>query len=71
MMRRKIIGCPHTKYFMLHKVFYCAKLSNKQSAKVICTFDRLRTAHSNKQTSYINIGKLIICPHICLHSAPG
>ena len=48
MMRRKIISCPHTKYFMLHKVFYYAKLSNKQSAKVICTFDRLRTAYSNK-----------------------
>ena len=38
MMRRKTIGCPcmHAKYFMLHKVFCWAKLSNKQSAKVIC-----------------------------------
>ena len=25
------------------------KLSNKQSAKVICRFDRLRTAHSKRQ----------------------
>ena len=37
----------YAKYFMLHKVFYCAKVSNKQSAKVICRLDRLRTtAHS-------------------------
>ena len=25
------------------------KLSNKQSAKVICKFDRLRTAHNKRQ----------------------
>ena len=34
-------------------------LSNKQSAEVICRFDRLRTAHSKSQTSHMNIGKLI------------
>ena len=36
------------------------KLSNKQSAKVICKLDRLRTVHSNSQTSHRRIGKLII-----------
>ena len=46
------------KTFMLHKAFYCAKLSNKQSAKVICMFDRLRTAHRNRQTSHMSIGNL-------------
>ena len=64
-MRWKIIGHPHTqKYFMLHKVFYCAELSNKQSAKVICRFDGLRVAHRKRQTSRVNIGKLIGRPHI-------
>ena len=37
------------KILMLHKVFYCVKLSNKQSTKVICRSDRLRTAHSKSQ----------------------
>ena len=38
---------------MLHKVFKI-KLSSKQSAKMICRFDRLRTAHSkNKQAIQI------------------
>ena len=32
--------------FMLRKVFYCAKLSDKQSVKLIFMFDRLRTGHS-------------------------
>ena len=49
MMRWKIIGHPRTKeYFMLHKVFYCAKNSNKQSAK-LNRFDRLRTVHRKMQ----------------------
>ena len=38
---------------MLHKVFYCGKLHNKQSAKVICWFDRLTKAHSNRQATII------------------
>ena len=33
------------------------KLSNKQNAKVICRFDRLRTAHSKRQKA--------ICDWIC------
>ena len=37
----------HANIFLLHKIFYCAKVSNEQSAKVICRFDRLRAAHSN------------------------
>ena len=40
------------------------KLSNKQSAKVICRFNRLRIAHSKRQTSHISIGILIGCPYI-------
>ena len=32
------------------------KLSNKQSAKVICRFDRLRTSHSKRLTSHMTIG---------------
>ena len=32
--------------FMLHEVFYCAKLSDKWNVKVICRFDILRTAHT-------------------------
>ena len=39
----------HAKYYAtVHKVLYYAKLSNKQSAKVIYRFDRHRTAHSNR-----------------------
>ena len=34
------------------------KLSNKQSARVICRFDRLRTPHRKRQTSHMSIGKL-------------
>ena len=33
----------YTRYFIVQK------LSNKQSAKVICTFGRLRTAHGRSQ----------------------
>ena len=54
----------HAKYFMLHKTFFCAELSNKQSAEVICRFDRLKTAHRKRQTSHVTIAKLISRPHI-------
>ena len=47
---------------MQHKVFYCAK-SNKQSTKVICRFDRLRTAHSKRQRGHMIITKLIAATH--------
>ena len=49
MMRWKTISRPcMQKYFMQHKVYYCAKISNKQSAKVICRFDSkmLTSAHT-------------------------
>ena len=36
--------------FMLHKVFYCGKYSNKQNAKVNCRFDRLGTAQQEIKT---------------------
>ena len=52
-------------YFMQHKVFYIAqKLSNKQSAKVICRFNSLRTALSEGLNSHMSIGKLIGRPRI-------
>ena len=34
------------------------KLSNKQSAKVICRFDRLRIAHGKRQRSHTSIENL-------------
>ena len=41
------------------------KLSNKQSAKVICKYDRRETAHSKTQIAIINSnGKLISRQHI-------
>ena len=48
----------HAKYFMLIRYSIVQKLSNKQSAKAICMFDRLRTAHRNRQTSHMSIGNL-------------
>ena len=72
MIRWKIIGHPHmqnilcyTRYSIVHK------LSNKQSTKVICRFDRFRTAHSKRQRSHMSIGNLIGRPHISLDSAQG
>ena len=50
-------------------VFYYAKLSNKQNAKVICRFDRLRRVHSKRQKAIWALQKVIRHPHICLHSA--
>ena len=43
MMKWKVIGHLH-----MQNIFATSsKFSNKQSAKVICGFDRLRAAHSN------------------------
>ena len=36
------------------------KLNNKQSAKVICGLDRLRTAHSKSQKSHKSNGNLLV-----------
>ena len=61
----KIIGNPHMqKYFMLYDVFYYAKSYNKQNAKVVCRFDRLRTAHSKRQKAISALEKGIGQPHI-------
>ena len=38
------------------------KLSNKQSAKVIFKFDRLRTSHNKRKKSLMSIEKVIVCP---------
>ena len=61
----------HTKYFIQNKIASSAvqKLSKKQSAEVIFRFDRPRTAHSKRQTSYVSTGNLIGFPCIWLHSA--
>ena len=61
---------------MLHKVFYCTKLSNKQSAKVICRFDRLRTAYRKSQKGIIlcaleNLSVTHAFDHIVLKVNPG
>ena len=63
-------ACTHKN--ILHKNTLCytrysivQELSNKQSAKVICSFDRLRTAHSKSQKATImSHGKLIGHPYI-------
>ena len=36
------------------------KLSNKQSTKVICRFDRLRTAHTARVKGHMSNGILVI-----------
>ena len=36
-----------------------SKKHNKQSAKMICRFDRLRTAHSKRQTSHMSFENLL------------
>ena len=59
MMRWKIIGHP-----CMQKYFIAQKLSYKQSAKVICSFDRLRKTYRKRLTSHSNITKLIGRPHI-------
>ena len=65
---------PHAKHFIQNKISIVQKLSNKQSAEVICRFDRLRSAHSKSQTSHMNIGKLISAhafDYIVLRVNPG
>ena len=59
MMRWKIIGCPCMQNILCRtKYSTVQKLSNKQSAKVICRFDRLKTSHSKRQKSQMSIEKL-------------
>ena len=41
---------------------YCAKLNNKQSAKAICKFDRLRTVHSKSQKA-IRVMENLLATH--------
>ena len=49
MMRWKIIGHPRMQNILCRAGYSIVeKLSNKQSAKVICWFDRLRTSHSKR-----------------------
>ena len=50
------------------------KLSSKHSAKVISRFDRLRTAHSKRQTSHMSTGNLSAThtfDYIVLRIKPG
>ena len=64
----------HAKYFIQNKITIVQKLSNKQSAEVICRFDRLRTTHNKSPTSHMNIGKLIDAhafDYIVLRVNPG
>ena len=55
----------------IRKIFYATqdysvvqKLSNKQFAKMICRFDRLKTAHNKGQKSFMSNGKLIGHSHV-------
>ena len=59
---------------MLHKVLIVQKLSNKQSAKVICRFDRLRTVHSKSQKAIQvmeNLSATHVFDYIVLKINPG
>ena len=50
------------------------KLSNKQSAKAICRFGRLRTAHSKTQKAIVSNGNLLAAhafDYIVLRINPG
>ena len=50
------------------------KLSSKKSAKVICRYDRLRTAYSKRQTSHMSIANLSAAhafDYIVLRVKPG
>ena len=47
MVKWKIICHPHTKYFM-----------NKQSVKVTCRFDRLRTSYGKRWKAILALEKL-------------
>ena len=72
-MTRKIIRDPLTQIYRLHKVFNY-ELSNKWSAKVICRIDRLRTAHSKRQTSYMSLENLLAAhasDYIVVRVKPG
>ena len=63
MMKWKIIGWPCTQNISCRtKYSVVQRLSNKQSAKVICKFDRLRTSYSKRQKSHMSIDKLM-CAH--------
>ena len=70
-MRWKIIRRPlmHAKYFMLHKVFFVQKLSNKQSAKVICRLDKLRMAHTARVMKHLSAAHAF--DYIVLRINPG
>ena len=71
-MRWKIIGRPRSQNILCcTRYSIVQKLRNKQSAKVIYRFDRLRTAHSKRQKAIMSIVKLIDRPHIRLHSDEG
>ena len=65
MMRWKKIDRPHTQNISSSTRYSIVqKLSNKQSAKVICRFDKHRASHSKGQKSHMSIEKDIVCPGI-------
>ena len=50
----------HIKIFHVSQgISIVQKLSNKQSAKMICRFDRLRTSHSKRQKSHMSFERLL------------
>ena len=50
LLGRNIISCLHMQkiFHAAQGILFCAKI-NKQSAKAICRFERLRTSHSKRQ----------------------
>ena len=47
------------------------ELGNKQSAKVICWFDKLRTAHSKRQKAIGKLSAAHIFDYIVLRANPA
>ena len=50
----------HTKFLCNTRYTIVQKVSNKQSTKVICRFDRLRTAHDKRHRSHMSIENLLV-----------
>ena len=59
MVRWKIISHPHTQNLCYTKYSIIQRLSNKQSVKVICRFDRLRIAQCKRQTRHMSVENLL------------
>ena len=68
-----LLSAAHTRKNILCYIRYSIvqKLSNKQSAKVICRFDKLRTDHSKIKTSNKNLSAAHAFDYIAFKNNPG